>query len=99
MPSQPSNEAEVFKTPEPNGYWNEYQRLVLAELKRLDRAVQDVSDEVKTVREEIESRWSERITQIKVEVAILQTKCTLYGAIAGVLAAGAIQLAIRLAAK
>jgi hypothetical protein len=55
--------------PDTNG-WPEYQRLVLAELTRLDEGMQKVQEDV---------------TQIRLSVAILRAKAVTWGAVGGVL--------------
>ena len=55
--------------PDTNG-WPEYQRLVLAELTRLDDGMQKVQEDV---------------TQIRLSVAILRAKAVTWGAVGGVL--------------
>jgi ABC-type branched-subunit amino acid transport system permease subunit len=52
---------------EANG-WSEYQRLVLSELKRLDEAIRSNN---------------ERLEAIQLNIAVLKTKATIWGALAG----------------
>ena len=54
---------------EDNG-WNEYQRLVLAELKRLDTSVQSIRTEV---------------AELRVSVEVLRTRAVTWGALGGFL--------------
>jgi hypothetical protein len=49
--------------------WHEYQRHVLAELKRLDSTMQQVQEDV---------------TEIRLHVAVLRTKAVTWGAVGGV---------------
>ena len=53
--------------------WHEYQRLVLAELTRLDEGMQKVQDDV---------------TQIRLAVAVLRTKAVTWGALGGLITWG-----------
>lgn len=63
---------------ENDGNWDEYRKLVLSELRRLERAVNGLHDEV---------------AELKVEVARLNVKAGLWGALAGIVtAAGAVFL-------
>ena len=48
--------------------WNEYQKLVLAELKRLDRSLSDLHDEV---------------SELRVSVEVLRTRAVTWGALGG----------------
>mgnify|MGYP003133239787 CR=1 FL=1 len=50
--------------------WHEYQRLVLAELTRLDESMQKVQEDV---------------TQIRLCVAVLRTRAVTWGAVGGFL--------------
>jgi len=50
--------------------WNEYQRLVLAELKRLDTSVQSMRTEV---------------AELRVSVEVLRTRAVTWGALGGFL--------------
>jgi len=50
--------------------WNEYQRLVLAELKRLDTSVQSIRTEV---------------AELRVSVEVLRTRAVTWGALGGFL--------------
>lgn len=50
--------------------WHEYQRHVLAELKRLDSTMQQVQEDV---------------TEIRLHVAVLRTKAVTWGAVGGVM--------------
>jgi hypothetical protein len=48
--------------------WNEYQKLVLAELKRLDKSLSDLHDEV---------------SELRVSVEVLRTRAVTWGALGG----------------
>jgi hypothetical protein len=48
--------------------WNEYQKLVLAEIKRLDVTVKQVQQDV---------------TQIRLHIAVLRTRAVTWGALGG----------------
>ena len=54
----------------PENGWHEYQRLVLAELTRLDEGMQKVQEDV---------------TQIRLHVAVLRTRAVTWGAVGGLL--------------
>jgi len=71
--------------------WNEYSRLVLAELKRLNEGQEHIIDGRVKDRRDIE----EELRQIHIELARLQVKAGLWGAMAGVIPA-AIALAFSL---
>ena len=53
--------------------WHEYQRLVLAELTRLDEGMQKVQEDV---------------SQIRLSVAVLRTKAVTWGALGGLITWG-----------
>jgi hypothetical protein len=55
--------------PVDNG-WHEYQKLVLAELQRLDRSLQAVQADV---------------SEIRLHVAVLRTKAVTWGAVGGLI--------------
>jgi hypothetical protein len=63
------------------GDWDEYRKLVLSELRRLEAAVEGMRDEVQ---------------QLKVEVARLNVKAGMWGALAGVVTAAVAVLLQRL---
>lgn len=56
--------------PETNG-WNEYSRLVLNEIKRLDKSIREILDAVQ---------------ELKIEMAVLKVKYALIGGIVGAVA-------------
>jgi hypothetical protein len=58
--------------------WTEYRRLILAELQRINAAVAEVDHKVDRMR-------SDDISQLKVEVAMLQVKAGVWGGAAGLL--------------
>jgi hypothetical protein len=60
--------------------WDEYRRLVLAELERISIAVVTVNDK-------LDRFHSEEISKLKIDVAMLQVKASLWGAGAGLLVA------------
>lgn len=53
--------------------WKEYSRLVLSELERLDKEMKD---------------QNEKLDMIRIEIATLKTKASLWGFIAGALITG-----------
>ena len=57
-------------TPTSNG-WNEYQRLVLAELQRLDRSVQSTRAQ---------------LAEVRVAVEVLRSRAVTWGALGGLVA-------------
>jgi hypothetical protein len=60
---------------EGNG-WKEYRRLVVAELERLSKLITTVDDKISKLR-------GEDIADIKVDIAMLQVKAGIWGAVAG----------------
>ena len=56
--------------------WSEYQKLVLAELERLDKGVEELDKKVDKIREH-------DLANIKTEIKLLKYKSTLWGAVAG----------------
>lgn len=65
--------------PDSNG-WNEYQRLVLAELKRLDSTVKAVQADV---------------TEIRLRLAVLRSRTVTWGALGGLVMWGLSLLATK----
>ena len=61
--------------PNDNG-WSEYEKLVLAELERLDKGAERLDRKVDTIREH-------DLANIKSEIKLLKYKSTLWGGIAG----------------
>ena len=79
MPPDPPN------TPRPED-WSEYRRLILQELERLNMLAHDLSDEIRDIR-------NKDLSQVRVDIAMLQVKAGVWGAVAGaVIALGAIFL-------
>lgn len=88
----------------PNGIvegWDQYQKLVLAELERLGRSIEGlgkkIDGEIDIVRTRNNAEIGElrdQISNIKTEVALLQLKAGIWGA-----AAGAIPVALLLIAQ
>lgn len=63
-------------SPEGQGDWGEYRRLILQELQRLH-------DGISEVKNQISSLHSSEIASIKAEIAVLQIKSGVWGFIAG----------------
>lgn len=79
MPPDPHN------TPRPED-WSEYRRLILQELERLNMLAHDLSDEIRDIR-------NKDLSQVRIDIAMLQVKAGVWGAVAGaVIALGAIFL-------
>lgn len=56
--------------------WFEYRRLILSELKR-------ISDDISEVNAKIDRLRSDEIGKLKVDVAMLQVKAGMWGALGG----------------
>jgi hypothetical protein len=65
---------EIVPGHENGGDWDEYRRLVLGELRRLERHLTDLS---------------EQVSELRVEVARLNVKAGMWGALAGIVTAAA----------
>lgn len=70
--------------------WNQYQRLVLSELRRLDGNVEKLGERIdNAVRHErgnrqlVENATMEEVRRIALEVNTLKVKATIYGMLAG----------------
>ncbi len=59
-----------------NNGWSEHQKLVLYELERLDKGVEELDKKIDIIREK-------DLANIKSEIKLLQYKSTLWGGIAG----------------
>ena len=59
--------------------WQEYRRLVLAELERLDKAIQTL--DAKLDKRDIEN--AEKLAKINIDLLTLKIKASVYGALAG----------------
>lgn len=75
-----------------NNGWREYQRLVLAELKRLDENVEKLADKIdKAVRHErnnrqtVENATMAEVRRIALEVHGLKIKAGIWGLLGGLL--------------
>jgi hypothetical protein len=60
----------------PNGDWREHRLLILAELKR-------ISDSISALENRLDEFRSEEIQKIKVDIAMLQVKASLWGGVWG----------------
>jgi len=56
--------------------WSEYQKLVLAELERLDRSVEILDNKIDIIRDT-------ELANINAEIKLLKYKSTLWGGLAG----------------
>ena len=63
---------------DPVGGWGEYQRLVLAELIRLDESIEKLADKLDDIR-------SKEIKSMSEEIQVLKFKAGLWGALAGMI--------------
>lgn len=71
--------------------WEEYRRLVVSELERIDAAMRELDrklDDALFVRDK-------GMSELRVEVAILKTKATIFGAIAGTAATVLLQVLMK----
>lgn len=80
--------------PDSGGYdlgeksWVEYRRLVIAELERTNRLISELNSKIDDIR-------ANDISQIRIEVAMLQVKAGVWGGLGGLIAGvGAVLLAI-----
>lgn len=69
--------------------WGEYRRLILAELERISREIKDLNVKIEKFRQE-------DVASMKTDIVLLKFQAAMYGAIAGLVATGAITLAVRL---
>lgn len=60
--------------------WKEYQKLVLSELKRLDKNITILDEKVDSIRQA-------ELAQLNSEIKLLKYKSTLWGGIAGTIPA------------
>lgn len=67
--------------------WREYRRLILSELESLNKAIEGLNRKIDDLR-------NEEISVLKVNVAMLQLKCSLWGALGGAVSALAAVLPI-----
>jgi len=72
--------------------WIVWQRLILSELERHDQDNKDIEQKVSDLDKDL----SEKINKISVDIAVLQTRAALWGAGAGAIIAGLVELAIAL---
>ena len=69
--------------------WPEYRRLVIAELARIDKGMTDLNEKLERALDQRD----QSITDIKVEVAMLKVKASIWGGLSGlVVAVGAVLL-------
>ncbi len=82
--------------PTPGDGWSEYQRLVLAELERHNRAIESLAEKLADIKVEIATRnelqalkaeVAEYRASVNTELATLRTKAGGWGAVSGALAA------------
>jgi len=83
---------------EDNG-WNEYQKLILSELKRLNTLYDKLCEEIKDMGKDYDSKLDrmsrdkdEKIVELKVEISALKVKSGLWGSLAGLVSALAVLL-------
>lgn len=78
------------------GNWAEYQRLVLAELERHNRAIETLAEKLSDLKSEIATRnelaalkteFHEFKAQMSTDLATLKAKASGWGALAGAIAA------------
>lgn len=79
------------QVPGGNG-WNEWRRHVLAELKRLNGAIEHLYTEIKTEMKLMQERQS----KTDAEIALLKSKLALIGTVTGLFAGGIISLIVAL---
>lgn len=72
--------------------WVVWQRLILSELERHDQDSKDIEQKVSDLDKDI----SEKINKIAIDIAVLQTRAALWGAGAGALLAGIVELGVYL---
>lgn len=72
--------------------WNSYRRLVLSELARIDRTLGEMNAKLSDA---MDAKGVE-IRKIEVDMATIKTQVAGWGAVAGVLGAGLIEVVIRL---
>jgi hypothetical protein len=65
----------IEQPPNDNG-WLEYRRLILAEIERINRGIQDIGEKLERLR-------SEDLNEVKIDIAMLQVKSGAWGALAG----------------
>jgi len=63
--------------------WPEYRRLVIAELARIDKGMTDLNEKLERALDQRD----QSITDIKVEVAMLKVKASIWGGLAGLVVA------------
>jgi hypothetical protein len=56
--------------------WREYRRLILAEIERVTKGVLEINDKLERLR-------NEDLSQLKIDIAMLQIKSGVWGALAG----------------
>jgi hypothetical protein len=56
--------------------WNEYKELILSELERINK-------QLETINEKFENIFLEEIVKLKVDIAMLQIKSGIFGALTG----------------
>jgi hypothetical protein len=74
--------------------WDEYRRLVIAELERIDRSLGQINVKMDMTTEV----RNKEISSLRVEIAILKVKASIFGAACG-LAASAIVPIVKLIAS
>jgi hypothetical protein len=65
-------------SPAEDAPWGEYRRLVLAELERIARDMENLADKIDRFR-------TDEIAQIKTDIALLKMQAAAWGALAGVI--------------
>jgi hypothetical protein len=76
----------------PSNTWGEYQRLVLAELERHSKGIENLQEQFSDLKAEIATRnelaiLKAEVSEQKSELSVLKTKAAGWGALAGALAA------------
>jgi len=81
--------------------WAMYQRLVLSEIARLDKAVQSLSDKGEQLATDLRKELTDAISDLKKQlaaldksIAVMQAKAAVYGTLAGALITAIIEFFI-----
>lgn len=81
----------VMQSDDDNQPWNSYRRLVLSELARIDRSLGEMNQRL---AEALDAKSNE-IRTLQVDMATMKTQVAAWGAVAGVLGAGVIEVFLR----
>jgi hypothetical protein len=69
--------------------WGEYRRLILNELERINKSIDDVNTKIERFRQD-------DLSQIKTDIALLKFQAALWGALASAVVSGVIAFVFKL---